>query len=254
MANRHFAELGDLWKHLLLAEILRLRPPAHYWETHAGSATYALTESPTRLHGAIRFLSVGSSDPELKASSYMGALLSTPGRYPGSPALAMRALGGNASYLFCDFDAESVQSLEEAGENLRVRVRDFASFAWTRSVVPTIRRVWHLQSWTDSVAGLSTAPFGGSVGRREDRTQLFRFGQQPEPEGSWEPLVEAEGVEREAVRALQQVRLFGHARPICRPGTALGTGGSRRIYGGRVLPPHFFHVLFTFDFELFTYR
>src|SRR2546423_15652475 len=46
MANRHFAALGDVWKPLPLAEILRLRPPTHYWETHAGSPAYALTESP----------------------------------------------------------------------------------------------------------------------------------------------------------------------------------------------------------------
>jgi 23S rRNA A2030 N6-methylase RlmJ len=49
--NRHFAELGDVWKHLPLAEILHMDPPRVYWETHAGSASYPLTESPSRLHG-----------------------------------------------------------------------------------------------------------------------------------------------------------------------------------------------------------
>jgi hypothetical protein len=53
--NNHFAELGDVWKHLPLAEILRINPPRQYWETHARSASYALTESPSRLHGALRF-------------------------------------------------------------------------------------------------------------------------------------------------------------------------------------------------------
>ena len=33
--NNHFAELGDVWKHLPLAEILRVDPPRAYWETHA---------------------------------------------------------------------------------------------------------------------------------------------------------------------------------------------------------------------------
>ena len=56
MTNRHFGELGDVWKYLPLAEVLRLNPPLHYWETHAGSAAYTLTESPTRRHGALRFL------------------------------------------------------------------------------------------------------------------------------------------------------------------------------------------------------
>jgi 23S rRNA A2030 N6-methylase RlmJ len=122
MANRHFAALGDVWKHLPLAEILRLKPPAHYWETHAGSPAYALTESPTRVHGAIRFLSVAPSDATLGTCSYLESLRSMPGIYPGSPALAMRALGIGANYLFCDRDPESVRDLREAGAGLRVRV------------------------------------------------------------------------------------------------------------------------------------
>ncbi len=38
MANRHFGRIGDVWKHLPLAEILLLETPRRYWETHAGSA------------------------------------------------------------------------------------------------------------------------------------------------------------------------------------------------------------------------
>src|SRR5439155_10410780 len=33
MMNNYFAELGDVWKHLPLADILRITPPRHYWET-----------------------------------------------------------------------------------------------------------------------------------------------------------------------------------------------------------------------------
>jgi 23S rRNA A2030 N6-methylase RlmJ len=122
MANRHFANFGDVWKHLPLAEVLRLRPPVHYWETHAGSATYALTDNATRAHGALRFLSRAPSDPELAVSSYLEALLASPGIYPGSPTLAIRALGQNASYLFCDRDPESVRNLRAVGSRLSVRV------------------------------------------------------------------------------------------------------------------------------------
>jgi hypothetical protein len=122
MANRHFAKLGDVWKHLPLAEILRLRPPSHYWETHAGSPAYSLTASPPRLHGAVRFLSVAPSDPTLQTCSYLEALRSTPGIYPGSPTLAMRVLGNGASYLFCDRDADSARDLREKGTDCRIRV------------------------------------------------------------------------------------------------------------------------------------
>ncbi len=116
--NHHFAELGDVWKHLPLAEILRVNPPRHYWDTHAGSAWYPLTDSPSRRHGALRFLAVAPMDPDLAACAYLGALRDLPGRYPGSATLAMRALGKAAAYILCDVDPVSAASLEIACEGL----------------------------------------------------------------------------------------------------------------------------------------
>lgn len=112
--NHHFGELGDVWKHLPLAEILPLSPPRHYWETHAGSAAYPLTVSPARLHGALRFLEHAPNDPGLKESAYLQALREMPGLYPGSPQLAVGALGREAGYIFCDIDPESAESLRTA--------------------------------------------------------------------------------------------------------------------------------------------
>jgi 23S rRNA (adenine2030-N6)-methyltransferase len=120
--NNHFAELGDVWKHLLLAEILRINPPRHYWEPHAGSASYALTESSSRLHGALRFLSCAPRDPDLCGCAYLQALQASPGVYPGSPALALQALGQSATYLFCDVDAESIATLRAAAAGFEGRV------------------------------------------------------------------------------------------------------------------------------------
>jgi 23S rRNA A2030 N6-methylase RlmJ len=122
--NNHFAELGDVWKHLALAEILRMDPPRAYWETHAGSASYPLTESPSRLHGALRFLSLAPYDPDLRSCAYLAALTHEPGVYPGSATLAMRSLGTSASYLFCDVDPRSAASLLDARGGLDVRVVD----------------------------------------------------------------------------------------------------------------------------------
>ncbi len=120
--NHHFAELGDVWKHLPLAEILRAKPPRHYWETHAGSASYPLTESPSRLHGALRFLARAPGDQDLRNCAYLQALRASPGVYPGSPALALRALGKSASYVFCDRDPESAATLRAATEGFAARV------------------------------------------------------------------------------------------------------------------------------------
>jgi hypothetical protein len=122
MANRHFAAIGDLWKHLLLAEVLRLRPPARYWETHAGSASYLLTDSSTRSHGAIRFLSVAPSDPDLSMCCYLEIIRRTPGIYPGSPMIAMQAIGRHAKYILCDVDPESTRTLRLASQFFDVEV------------------------------------------------------------------------------------------------------------------------------------
>src|SRR6266568_3164847 len=120
--NNHFAELGDVWKHLPLAEILRITPPRQYWETHAGSASYALTESPSRLHGALRFLSCAPRDPDLRGCAYLQTLRSSPDVYHNSPGLALQTLGQSATYLFCDVDPESAVALRAASAGFAARV------------------------------------------------------------------------------------------------------------------------------------
>jgi len=123
VANSHFANFGDVWKHLPLAEVLRLKPAGQYWETHAGSATYGLTSSLTRAHGACRFLSEAPTDPVLGATEYLAALRAIPGTYPGSAALASRVLGSGCRYLLCDLDPESAESLRAMGHDHRLDLR-----------------------------------------------------------------------------------------------------------------------------------
>ncbi len=35
MANVHYGGIGDIWKHLPLAEILSIETPSTYWESHS---------------------------------------------------------------------------------------------------------------------------------------------------------------------------------------------------------------------------
>ena len=122
--NRYYGNIGDVWKHLVLAELLALEPPKRYWETHAGSASYPLTHSPDRDYGVYRFLERGGSAPELAGSRYaaelgrLSAAGEAPSSYPGSALLAMQMLGREAEYLLCDLDPESVASLREAAAEL----------------------------------------------------------------------------------------------------------------------------------------
>ena len=122
--NRYYGNVGDVWKHLVLSELLALEPPKRYWETHAGSASYPLTHSPDRDYGVYRFIERAGSVPELAESRYAAELRRlaadgvAPASFPGSALLAMRMLGKDAEYLLCDLDPESVASLRAAAAEL----------------------------------------------------------------------------------------------------------------------------------------
>ncbi len=127
MANRHFGEIGDIWKHLPLAEILNIEKPEDYWETHSGSAQYPLTHSPAKDYGIYYFLEhAGESEP-LGMSAYLKILKSFEKKdglktYPGSPYIAMSLLEG-ASFIFCDLDDSSLRNIEAASRKFKISAR-----------------------------------------------------------------------------------------------------------------------------------
>ena len=125
MANVHYASIGDVWKHLPLAEVLQIVCPLRYWETHSGSSSYPLSRSAERNYGAFAFLERGGHSPELEGSSY-GRLLarhvgSEVPTYPGSPRIAMELLGSTAgNFVFCDLDGGSLSNIAEDASALGV--------------------------------------------------------------------------------------------------------------------------------------
>jgi 23S rRNA A2030 N6-methylase RlmJ len=129
MANRHYGNWGDIFKHVGLAEVLALLRPGEYWESHAGAARYAWGDGPAegeRAHGIGFFVANYERLPGLRLSAY-GRLLEgivqdrKPAFVPGSPWLAMKTLGAEARrYLFCDTEAESLQSVAQAAAELGV--------------------------------------------------------------------------------------------------------------------------------------
>ncbi len=125
MANPHFANLGDVWKHLLLSEVISSLRPEHYVETHAGSATYRLVDDVERSLGAAIFLGTASETEPLRSSPYRRHIVEFAGgaepSYPGSPLLAMMLLGRACRYVFCDTDPASVADLRAARERLGLR-------------------------------------------------------------------------------------------------------------------------------------
>ncbi|WP_239338540.1 23S rRNA (adenine(2030)-N(6))-methyltransferase RlmJ [Frankia sp. CiP3] len=120
MANRHFGRIGDVWKHLPLADILLLERPRRYWETHAGSASYPLTPSMERDYGVYHFWEHSRASPHLAVCRYRQTLAHSafrcdrPSLYPGSSLIAMEILGQATVYLLPDLDGDSVTSLDQA--------------------------------------------------------------------------------------------------------------------------------------------
>lgn len=122
MANRHFGNIGDVWKHVVLAEVLERELPAWYAETHAGSGAYPVVHSGGREYGFLHFLEVAPRFPVLALSPYRAIATSyvesDRGLYPGSALLAMTVLGDTTSYLLCDLDRESVTDLRRWSHEL----------------------------------------------------------------------------------------------------------------------------------------
>ena len=130
MANRHYGKIGDVWKHLVLAELLQGEAPAAYWESHAGAADYALTHSVARDYGAFYFYQNARRSERLVRSQYHAMLRSYAAgtgelrSYPGSPLLAMQALKNAANrFLFCDLDEESLSTIRECADELGLGAR-----------------------------------------------------------------------------------------------------------------------------------
>lgn len=115
MANHHFANVGDVVKHLILAEVLASERPSGYAETHAGSLDYPLAGRDPGPGGVWDFM--GAAQPELCGSAYAQVLSRVvgtpddPGRYPGSMGIALRVLGPGARFVGCDLDPASCGSL-----------------------------------------------------------------------------------------------------------------------------------------------
>lgn len=118
MTNRHFGRVSEVWKHLVLAEVLAAERPRVVLDTHAGDALYPVVEDPERQFGVLGFRHVLDQESELRHSAYGVVLTSLRTEasllgIPGGPLVAMAVLGGTADYLFCDLDQNSARNVRE---------------------------------------------------------------------------------------------------------------------------------------------
>jgi hypothetical protein len=127
MANTHFGNLADVFKHVVLAEALANLRPGEYWESHAGRALNDETDAipPERSHGIHTFWRLAQDSPALRQCHYARALLKSqpnlptaeapPLRHiPGSALLARRLWGRAARrFLLCDTDSDSLLNVRQ---------------------------------------------------------------------------------------------------------------------------------------------
>ncbi len=124
MANHHFGKFADVWKHLVLDEVLVGAKPARYAETHAGSASYPMVQDEERQFGVLGFLDDLSTSKALASAAFSqvvsGFVNGRPSSYPGSALQAMTLLGDDCAYLLCDVDPVSADDLRVWGDRLNL--------------------------------------------------------------------------------------------------------------------------------------
>lgn len=113
IANPHFGNLGDVFKHLLLAEIAREIEPDAYLEAHSGAPMYPLGKMRRGPGDALQFIDFAKSSAILTSSAYAALVqrFAEEGTYLGSAGLVAAVLGAGTSYTLFDEHADTVARL-----------------------------------------------------------------------------------------------------------------------------------------------
>ncbi len=120
----HAGNVGDVWKHCALVEVLRrvagrsARPV--YVESHAGAGSYALGPTGEWTEGIGRLWNGEPADDAVARyvalCRRLGDGVERPARYPGSPLFARAVLGPNATLRLWERDPPTCEALAAALE------------------------------------------------------------------------------------------------------------------------------------------
>lgn len=116
MPYTHFGKQADIWKHIVLCQLLDYEKPDVYVETNSASAAYELIRTPEQEYGIYHFFNKAVDYDVLKNSVYYGLEDDAMKKkcYIGSPGLAMSILGQVANrYLFFDIEKEPLENIKE---------------------------------------------------------------------------------------------------------------------------------------------
>ncbi len=182
IANPHFGNVGDVFKHLLLVEIARQVQPSAYIETHAGAPVYPLEAMRRGPGDALRFAEYATQSRILQESTY--ATLETPemhdrGRYLGSSALVARTLGADAKYVFFDEHAETTARLtamlHAMGLPGRAITGDGLSGALQTAGAGSLTLIDPFRISAKGDGGMSSADVFTVLARADDRTTVLWY-------------------------------------------------------------------------------
>lgn len=128
VAYTHFGKQPDVFKHLILCEVLHNEKPQVYVETNSACAIYTMTRTPEQEYGIYYFLNEIIKSSTLKNSLYyqLENENMANGNYLDSPALAMKIMDKNVQeYLFFDLEESALENIE--------------SFATHQTIMPPIK-------------------------------------------------------------------------------------------------------------------
>ena len=116
----HYGKQADVFKHLVLCEVLNNEMPIVYIDTNSASAVYQLKHTPEQDYGIYHFLQNASVNDKLNDSLYhrLESDVVLKGYYYGSPALAMKVMRENANkYHFFDLKSGSLKNVKDFAEH-----------------------------------------------------------------------------------------------------------------------------------------
>lgn len=124
----HYGKQADVFKHLVLCEVLNNEMPTVYLDTNSAYAVYQLEHTQEQDYGIYHFIRNASANDKLKDSLYYrlesDAVLN--GCYYGSPALAMKVMRENADkYYFFDLESKSLDNIKAFAEHQHLGNRIF---------------------------------------------------------------------------------------------------------------------------------
>lgn len=119
----HFAKPADVWKHLVLCEVINNEKPQSYIDTNSAYAVYELTHTPEQEYGIYYFLKEAKNNVTLFQSVYfdLESSMINENKYLGSPGLAMSILKNTANkFYFFDIEATALSNIVEFAETNQI--------------------------------------------------------------------------------------------------------------------------------------